>query len=320
MKTDLFAEEKFKVVVLGCHGGPKENNLSCYLLAPIESNEYIALDAGTLLEGIFIATKNKSFDDIKTNPFSTEDREIEIFRSHVSGYFISHAHLDHVSGLIINSTADSKKTIFGIDSTIDFIRDYLFNWKIWPNFASEGTKPYLNHYQYKRLNIGEKISLERPKVNIEPFLLSHPDGYQSTAFLIESSDSYVVYFGDTAPDSLESQKNIEKIWHKIAPLISQNKLRGIFLECSFSSEVGPSHLHGHLNTTYMMEELNKLARLVNPSSPETALKNVKVIVTHIKNTFHNGVSAQQIIQDELKKLNNLNVQLIFPEQGKKIEL
>lgn len=316
----LFSATAFKVVVLGCHGGPKENNLSSYLIAPRDANDFIACDAGTLLSGIYIAKGKNSFDDIKINSATDQNFEIEIFRNHIKAYFISHAHIDHVSGLIINSTVDEKKPIYGLDSTISIIRDNLFNWRVWPNFGSEGTKPLLNQYDYRRLKINEKIVLESPKMTVEPFLLSHPDGYQSTAFLIESSDSYVVYFGDTNSDAIEKEKNIEKVWKKIAPLISENKLRAIFLECSFSEKVPESQLFGHLNSKYLIEELKHLAKLVDPNNFETALKNIKIIVTHIKETFLKEGSAEQTIKQELEKLNTLNLQFIFPQQGERLDL
>ena len=123
----LCSQETFKVVVLGCHGGPKENNLSGYLIAPKGSNDYIALDAGTLLNGIFLVAQNNCFTDIKTDPNNELSLELDVLRNHVKAYLISHAHLDHVAGLVINSTADVKKPIFGIDTTINMIRDNLFN-------------------------------------------------------------------------------------------------------------------------------------------------------------------------------------------------
>ncbi len=318
----LYSESQpaFKVVVLGAHGGPKDCNLSSYLLAPKESNDFIALDAGTLLEGIYIANSKNSFEEIKINPDSDLAFEIEILRNHIKAYLISHAHLDHVAGLVINSTADSKKPIFGVDSTIDFMRDNLFNWQIWPNFAGEGKKPWLNKYQYKRLKIGQQIPILDTEMRVEPFLLSHPNGYQSTAFLIEHRDSYVVYFGDTDSDALESKKHLEKVWKKIAPLISQNKFRGMFLESSYQNKRPTAELFGHLNPKYMMEELNNLARLVDPVNPQTALKNLKIIVTHIKESVFKGASSKEIIEEELNALNNLDVQFIFPEQGERLEL
>ncbi|MCX6990042.1 MAG: 3',5'-cyclic-nucleotide phosphodiesterase [Chlamydiae bacterium] len=314
----LHAQPAFKVVVLGCHGGPKETNISGYLIASHEGNEFIALDAGSLLHGIEIASAKNSFQEIKINPDSDLNFEVEILQNHIKGYLISHAHLEHVSGLVICSAFDSEKPIFGIDSTIDYLRDHLFNWKIWPNFGSEGTKP-LHQYQYTRLTIGEKIPLPAGNMTVEPHLLSHHGSYECTAFIVGASDSYVVYFGDTSPDALESEKNIEKVWRKIAPLIRKSQLRAIFLECSYSDKTPACELYGHLNPEYMMEELERLAFLVDPSHPETALQNVKIVVTHIKDSHIKGVCPKDLIQEDLKKRNQFNLEFIFPEQGQKLE-
>src|ERR1700679_919464 len=114
------SETTFKAVVLGAHGGPAENNLSGYMLALKESNAFIALDAGTLLHGIDLAQQRNSFDDIEIDEKSPWNFEAEILRQHIKAYLVSHAHFDHVMGLVINSTIDSNKPIFGIDSTINF--------------------------------------------------------------------------------------------------------------------------------------------------------------------------------------------------------
>lgn len=111
---------------------------------------------------------------------------------------------------------------------------------------------------------------------------------------------------------------METIWKRVAPLIQQNKLRGIFLECSYSQE--ETELFGHLNSKYMIEELNTLASLVNTKSPQTALTGLTIIVTHIKAAVVNGITSTQSIQQELEALNTLGVQFVFPQQGEKIQL
>ncbi|HJY12108.1 MAG TPA: hypothetical protein VJ304_04925, partial [Flavobacterium sp.] len=50
----------FQVVPLGVKGGIDEKNLSAYLLAPINTNDYISLDAGTINAGIEKAIEIKS--------------------------------------------------------------------------------------------------------------------------------------------------------------------------------------------------------------------------------------------------------------------
>jgi cAMP phosphodiesterase len=44
-----------------------------------------------------------------------------------TGYFISHAHLDHVSGLIINSPADVAKTVYAAAKCMDMMENHYFN-------------------------------------------------------------------------------------------------------------------------------------------------------------------------------------------------
>lgn len=215
----LHAKASFKVIVLGSEGGPFENNLSGYLFAPIESDMFVSLDAGSLLHGIYKAYLRNSFQNFNPDPGTYLSNVGTIFQQHVKAYLISHAHLDHVAGLVINSTADTPKTIYALDTPIDYIRDYLFNWRIWPNFGSEGIVPILNKYQYHRLSIGEKEAIPGTSMSVTAYPLSHPNGYLSTAFLIESSGSFVIYFGDTSPDSLEPKKHIRHVWEKAVPLI-----------------------------------------------------------------------------------------------------
>ncbi len=43
----------FVAIVLGAGGGPGQDDLSAYLLAPAGSTDYVALDAGTLLEASY---------------------------------------------------------------------------------------------------------------------------------------------------------------------------------------------------------------------------------------------------------------------------
>ncbi len=42
----------FVAIVLGAGGGPSQDDLSAYLLAPAGSADFVCLDAGTLLSGI----------------------------------------------------------------------------------------------------------------------------------------------------------------------------------------------------------------------------------------------------------------------------
>ncbi|HEY5259202.1 MAG TPA: 3',5'-cyclic-nucleotide phosphodiesterase [Rhabdochlamydiaceae bacterium] len=312
------SQEEFKVIVLGCGGGPLETNVSGYLLAKKNSSNFVALDAGSLLGGIFLAHKKKSFKDIPKNENSSYGFEGQILRDHIKAYLISHAHLDHVAGLVLNATIDTKKPIFGISTTIDYIRDYLFNGKIWPNFGSEGAEPCIHQYDYERIRLQEMVTIPDTGLSVEPFALSHPEGYPSTAFLIESSGMYIVYLGDTASDAMGSQNHLNTLWRALAPLIQQKKLRALFVECSYPEKHSTQAVEGHLDPSYLMRELHALADLVNPAHPKKALKHLNVVVTHIKDPFVKGYGTFHEVKKELEKANDLGVRWVFARQGDKL--
>lgn len=304
----------FNVVVMGCTGGPQEGNLSGYLVAPQGTDEWIALDAGSLMCGMEAALQKKSFAQVK---FTSKELTPsgEMLTEHIKAYLISHAHLDHMAGLVLNSQVDTEKPLLGIDPTIDNIRDHLFNGRIWPNYGSEGVEPTLNKYTYHRLQLGQKVAIAETSMHVEAFLLCHPRGYPSTAYLVEHKGSYVLYFGDTSSDKMELEKHMARVWKRVAPLVKKGALKGMFLECSFPHNESHQVIYGHLDTKLMMHELNNLAEM-----SESTLKGLKVIVTHRKKSIKAGADPLAEIQEELTELNDLELEFVFPSQGDAITL
>ena len=95
-----------EVVPLGIRGGSDESNLSSYAVSVIGENAYVCLDAGTVRAGIEAAIRNGIW----------AGDPADVLRKNIKGYLLSHPHLDHVSGLILNSPDDSAKPIYGIES------------------------------------------------------------------------------------------------------------------------------------------------------------------------------------------------------------
>lgn len=309
---------KFIAIPLGTKGGLIEADLSSYLLAPAGDTNFIALDAGTLLAGLRRARQQGSLQEIEIPADSPLSLEGVAMRHHIKAYVISHAHIDHVAGMVINAPDDGPKPILGLPSTIDTIRDHLFNWKTWPNFGDDGEGFQLKKYHYVRLTPGEKHPVPNTAMAIVPYPLSHSGGYLSTAFLIESGGASMLYFGDVGPDAVEKSDKMQKVWMAVAPLVREKTLRGIFLESSFPNRRPDKLLFGHLTPKWMMEELRALAKLVHPQQPETALQGLKVVVTHIKPTLNRDDAPERTIMRELSELNDLNVEFILPESGKRI--
>lgn len=308
----------FEAIVLGARGGPLENNMSGYLLSTLDTQKYVSIDAGSLLTGIQVAKEKGCFADVKNS--SEWSLETYILREQVRAYLITHAHLDHIAGLVLNSTIDTSKPIYGLSSTLDFLRDHLFNWKIWPNFGSEGSFPILNQYCYSRLTPQNIYTITDTGLQVQAYPLSHPGNHPSSAFFIESNGHYVLFIGDTSPDSLEKEKHLKIIWEKAAPLVNEDKLAAIFIECSYPSSHPANQLYGHLNTTYLLEELFHLASLADPENPKSALSGLKVIVTHIKESLLKDENTFDEIKEELQKNNDLGVEFILAEQGNRILL
>lgn len=303
----------FQIIVMGCMGGPKIGNLSGYLLSPLQEQQWITLDAGSLLSGIDVAIEKKTLDEsLFSDPCLTPSAEMLI--KHIRAYLISHPHLDHIAGLVLNSPIDEKKVILGTDTTIDAIRDHIFNNTIWPNYGSEGIRA-LGLYRYIRLPIHESIPIPSTSMTVSAFPLSHPRHYSSTAFLIRYKEDFVLYLGDTSSDSMETKKHLTSIWENITPLIRENRLRGILLECSHCRAEADQTIYGHLSSDLMMYELHQLAEIA-----QNSLQDLKVIVTHRKESVSKNIDSPSLIKEELNELNDLAVDFIFPNQGDKILL
>ncbi len=291
----------FHVVPLGVKGGIDESNLSAYMVAPTTSDNYVCLDAGTLYYGIEKAIANKVF---RTTPE-------EVIRRNIKAYLISHAHLDHLAGLIINSPDDTAKNIYALQSCIQTMTTHYFTWQSWANFADAGEPPLLKKYSYKTLQPDSIINIQNTTMSVQAFILSHAN-LQSTAFLIRSNNAYLLYLGDTGADTIEKSNNLYKLWENVAPLIRTKQLKSIFIETSFPDNQSNQLLFGHLTPKLLMKEMERLETLAGKGS----LRGFSVVITHMKPPQKNI----NLIKKELVKENVIRLHLIFPEQGSALDL
>jgi cAMP phosphodiesterase len=306
ISINIFAQKTqkkaFQIIPLGVKGGIDEKNLSAYLVAPVKTTDFICLDAGTLYAGIEKAIEKKVFK------VSSE----KVLKKYIKGYLISHAHLDHVAGLIINSPADSSKTVYATNSCMKMMQKHYFNGQTWANFGDEGNGYLIKKYHFQTLNFQEETPITNTMMTVKAFSLSHVNPFESAAFLIKNKDTYTLYLGDTGSDTTEKSNKLSLLWTAIAPLIKSEQLKGIFIEVSFPNEQSDSLLYGHLTPNHLLKELHSLQELTG----KKALKGFKIVITHMKPPTENFVK----IKAQLKKQNDLGVEFIFPEQGKRFEL
>jgi cAMP phosphodiesterase len=300
----LLAQHTFTIVPLGVKGGSDETNLSSYLVAPKGKQNFLCLDAGTLYGGLQKAVANKQV----TGPTA-----VDVLKNNIKGYFISHGHLDHVSGLIINSPEDTAKPIYALPEVIKVLREKYFTWDSWANFTNEGDFPLLKKYTYKRLDTISEIEIDGTGLFLKAFELSHVNPQKSTAALIRYNLDYMLYLGDTGADAVEHSDKLFQLWKSIAPLIDGNRLKAIMIEVSFPDSQPDKLLFGHLTPRLLMQELTALAAMCKKKN---ALKDLPVIITHMKPKANH----EQIIKKELQQQNKQGVKLIFPQQGKALHL
>jgi 3',5'-cyclic-nucleotide phosphodiesterase len=292
----------FHILPLGVKGGLDEANLSAYMVAANGTNNYICLDAGTINAGLQKIVGGKIF---------TESSAEEIQKKYIKAYFISHGHLDHLAGLVLNAPNDIAKPIYAFPSVIEVLKNNYFTWKSWANFANEGEKPILNKYQYQNLVAGKELAIPNTELNVTPFSLSHVNPFESSAFLVRNNNDYLLYLGDTGADTVEKSNKLAELWTAVAPLVKSAKLKAILIEVSFDNGLPDKALFGHLTPKLLMQELSKLNTLA-----EGKLKNTTIYITHIKPCSNCEITIKQ----QIKEANQMGLSIAYPVQGKMISL
>ncbi|KFY00971.1 hypothetical protein O988_03001 [Pseudogymnoascus sp. VKM F-3808] len=148
------------MAILGSTGGPLEDNTTAFLVRSIseewKKGSVLAVDAGTHLSSISRIieqhlperkTENGksfltsgAFAGLELPHISARANAGHITKAIVDTYLITHPHLDHISGLVVNTAAlpgIRPKRIAALPSTISAFKNHIFNNVIWPNLSDE---------------------------------------------------------------------------------------------------------------------------------------------------------------------------------------
>ena len=220
--------------VLGCSGGIGGRHLrtTSFLL-----DNDILLDAGTGVGDLTMAEL-----------------------SQIDHVFVTHSHLDHVSSIpFLVDTVGGMRTkpilVHATRATIEILRNHLFNWAIWPDFAEIPTAeaPFM---RYEEIEVGRGVELGTRRITPLPALHTVP----AVGYHLDSGAASLVFTGDTGPND-----GLWRIVNRIA------NLKFLIIETAFSNkERHLADISRHLCPATLAEELAKLER------------NAEIYITHLK--------------------------------------
>ncbi|KAG6833480.1 hypothetical protein H0H87_006052 [Tephrocybe sp. NHM501043] len=261
----------FDLVVVGAGGGPNETNLSAYLFKPHDSEWQegaLALEAvpqgsaqGALAT---ILHQNPLLFASRNGPTPKRYTASEIY-SFLRCFLITHAHLDHISGLVMSagSLRGPRKRIYATKETLDDLEN-VFSDRIWPNLASWNEEDENYKLLYSRLYMDNKYREIYPGISARTMPINHGHNehghYGSAAFFIRHNhhNREFLFFGDVEPDTVAEEPRTIFVWRAAAQKIP-HKLSTIFIECSWPNGRSDDMLYGHLSPVHFVDELVALA-------------------------------------------------------------
>jgi 3',5'-cyclic-nucleotide phosphodiesterase len=315
------SQPAFELRALGVLGGDLDTNLSSYLLGLPGAPPVLMLDAGSIVPGLVRWKQREGALPADPGPAAQAHMALETLRP-LEAVLITHAHLDHVGGLIPQSTLElsmalqghAPMELVGLPETTEALREHIFHSPLWADFTAV-PKDHPT-FRLAPLKPGEERALGPFRVQAIP--LNHP--VPCAAFLIQRGEAAYLHLGDTAAT--------EAVWKAGAPLLAEHRLRAVAVEVSFpAAQEKLAQSSGHLTRNSLLLELAKLARLpVHEPLPAAgemseadaralagrlapAFRECPVIATHIKALQYDQVVA------ELKVVQEAGLNLIVPEQG-----
>lgn len=187
-----------KMRVLGCAGGiGGREKLTTSLM--VDSD--ILLDAGT-------GVTTLSLDEL----------------AQVRHIFITHSHLDHVAGLalLLDAVQVNKSgaiTVYATQKVIDALKKHLFNWVLWPDFATIPNEQ-APAMRWQALDYDATIELDGRRIT--PWAVNHTVG--SAAYWVRNAGGGFLFTGDmgSTPD----------LWEHVA---REKPLSQVVVDCSFTN-------------------------------------------------------------------------------------
>jgi ribonuclease BN (tRNA processing enzyme) len=162
--------------------------------------------------------------------------------------FLTHSHMDHIVGLPLLADSmfgvhDEPIVVHAQESTINALKQHIFNWTIWPDF-SELPSPERPSIDFKVMNPGEKITI-RSRV-IEMIAVNHT--VPGVGYCVATRKAAVAFSGDTTTN--------DSLWDV---LNQYDNIDLLFVESAFSNnDIEISKLSKHYCPSLLGEDVLKL--------------------------------------------------------------
>ncbi len=251
-----------KIRILGCSGGIGAGLHSTSLLI----DDDILIDAGTGINELSMAEMTR-----------------------IRHIFLTHTHLDHIACLplmvdSIFSHIEQPVTIHAQQQTIDVLQQHIFNWAIWPDFASlpSGSSPVMC---YAPLEGGESCEVDGRR--FEAISVNHI--VPTIAFRVESGGRAFAFSGDTTTN--------QSFW---AALNAHEGLDLLFVDVAFSNEqLALSEMARHYCPVKLAEDIRQLRH-----RPE-------IFLTHHKPGFEEQIMCECLEAMPDRQLSSLTGGMVF---------
>ena len=174
--------------------------------------------------------------------------------------FLTHSHLDHIVCLpfmldTVGELRDKPLTVYATAETRKIIEEHIFNWVIWPDFATipSPENPFL---QWRTIVLGQTIMFGERHITVLPAEHTVPAvGYQ-----IDSGHGSLVFTGDTASN--------DALWAAVNRITN---LRYLIIETAFANkDARLALLSKHFCPDTLASELQRLTRAA------------EIFITHLK--------------------------------------
>ncbi|HUG37492.1 MAG TPA: 3',5'-cyclic-nucleotide phosphodiesterase [Candidatus Limnocylindrales bacterium] len=204
---------------------------------------------------------------------------------------ISHAHLDHVVGLLFLTDTlaltapDRPITAWSIAPVVESLSTHAFNDKLWPDFRviPTATNPVL---ELRVLPEMKETSLGA--LQVIPVPVDHT--VPATGYIVSDGEAGFVYTGDTGPT--------ERLWTVARQM---HGLKALIVETAFPNRLdGLAKLAGHLTPRLLQREMDKMP------------PDVPVWIFHIKPQLYEETA------EELARIDSTRIHVL--EQGKTYQI